>query len=159
MGQSATDSDYVTFQRSVSANVKGGGKIRQEILIRKLFQIAPELGNIFDPSVIVETGIAGRLSALGESIPFLIEQLNNKHAAKTGDDLFKATTKTTNALLRIFKPISAVEGYKTLIDDLYFLFRETAGTRLSDHPESFKHVNDLRTDLRHDVDHGDAGKV
>ena len=26
-------------------------------------------------------------------------------------------------------------------------------------PQSFVHVNELRTDLRHDVDHGDAGKV
>lgn len=50
--------------------------------------------------------------------------------------------------------------YKSFIDDLYFLFRESVGTRLNGTwPQSFAHVNDLRTDLRHDVDHGDAGKV
>jgi len=43
MGQAATDSDYVTFQRSVSANVRGGAKNRQEILLRKLFRLSPEL--------------------------------------------------------------------------------------------------------------------
>jgi hypothetical protein len=51
-------------------------------------------------------------------------------------------------------------AYKSFIDDLYFLFRESAGTRLDGNwPPSFAHVNDLRTDLRHDLDHGDAGKV
>ena len=39
-GQEATDSDYVLFQKSVSANVRGGGRIRQEVLLRKLFTIA-----------------------------------------------------------------------------------------------------------------------
>jgi hypothetical protein len=46
------------------------------------------------------------------------------------------------------------------MDDLYFLFREAVGSRLgSDCPESFSDVNTLRTDIRHDVDHGDAGKI
>lgn len=55
-GQAATDSDYVKFQRSVNANVRSGARTRQEILLRKLFRIAPDLASIFDPSVIAETG-------------------------------------------------------------------------------------------------------
>lgn len=159
LGQAATDSDYVTFQKSVSANVKGSAKTRQEILLRKLFQISPDLANIFDASIVAETGITGRLSTLGESVVTLVDQLNKKHAAKTGDDLFKATNKTSQAFLRISKRVSDLESYKALIDDLYFLFKEAAGTRLPDLPESFKHVNTLRTDLRHDVDHGDASAI
>jgi hypothetical protein len=160
MGQSATDSDYVTFQRSVNANVKGGAKTRQEILLRKLFRIAPELSDIFDPSVIAESGVSGRIAALGDSIVQLVDQLNNKHSAKTGEDLFKATNKTAQALLQIRKPATNPDAYKALIDDLYFLFRESVGTRLgATWPPSFSHINDLRTDLRHDVDHGDAAKV
>ena len=160
MGQSATDSDYVTFQRSVNANVKGGAKTRQEILLRKLFRIAPELSDIFDPSVIAESGVSGRIVALGDSIVQLVNQLNNKHSAKTGEDLFKATNKTAQAFLRIRKPATNLDAYKALIDDLYFLFRESVGTRLgATSSPSFSHINDLRTDLRHDVDHGDAAKV
>jgi uncharacterized protein DUF262 len=160
MGQSATDSDYVTFQRSVSANVRGGARARQEILLRKLFRLAPELAEIFDPSVIAESGVSGRVAGLGASITELVSQINGKHASKTGEDMFKATNKTTQAFLRIYKPIKDLEGYETLIDDLYFLFRESVGTRLAgDWPLSFGHINDLRTDLRHDVDHGDAAKV
>jgi len=68
--------------------------------------------------------------------------------------------KTAQALQRLRKPITNIDDYKKLIDDLYFLFRESSGTRLGGHwPTSFADVNDLRTDLRHDVDHGDAKKV
>jgi hypothetical protein len=45
-------------------------------------------------------------------------------------------------------------------DHAYFLFRESVGQRLAGKmPESFGHVNDLRTMLQHDVDHGDAKTV
>lgn len=160
MGQSATDTDYVMFQRSVSANVKGGAKTRQEILLRKLFRIAPDVAEIFDPSIIAESGVSGRIASLGNSITNLIAQINGKYAAKTGEDLFKATNKTAQAMLRIRKSVKNLAEYKNFIDDLYFLFRESVGTRLDNiRPLSFTHVNDLRTDLRHDVDHGDAAKV
>jgi hypothetical protein len=160
MGQSAVDSDYVTFQRSVSANVRGGARTRQEILLRKLFRITPELGDIFDPSVIAESGVAGRVAELGDSVSALVGQINGKYVAKSGEDLFKATNKTAQASLRARKTAKDRDGYKNLIDDLYFLFRESIGTRLNGvWPQSFTHVNELRTDLRHDVDHGDAAKV
>ncbi len=160
MGQSATDSDYVVFQRSVNANIKGGARTRQEIMLRKLFRIAPDLADLFDPSMIAQSGVTGRVAALGDSIVQLVGQLNREHAAKTGEDLFKATNKTAQAFLRIRKPAKDVSSYEALIDDLYFLFRESVGTRLGGTwPTSFGHVNDLRTDLRHDVDHGDAAKV
>jgi hypothetical protein len=159
MGQSATDSDYVTFQRSVSANVRGGAKTRQEILLRKLFRLAPSLADIFDPSIIAESGVSGRVAALADSVSDLVGQINKKHAARTGEDLFKATNKTTQAFLRIRKPIANLKGYGDMVDDLYFLFRESVGLRLDAWPVSFVHVNDLRTERRHDVDHGDPAKV
>jgi hypothetical protein len=160
MGQTATDSDYVTFQHSVSANVKGAARTRQEVLLRKLFRIAPDLAEVFDPSVIAESGVSGRISALGEAIAELIRQINGKYSAKNGEDLFKATNRTAQAQLRIRKAIADLGGYGTLIDDLYFLFWESVGSRLGGAwPVSFGHVNDLRTDLRHDVDHGDPGRV
>lgn len=160
MGQTATDSDYLTFQRSVNANVKGGARTRQEIMLRKLFRIAPDVADVFDPSIIAQTGVSGRIPALGDSITQLIDQINKAHAAKTGEDLFKPTNKTTQALLRIRKPVKDLANYEALIDDLYFLFRESVGNRLNGSwPASFADANDLRTDLRHDVDHGHPGKV
>jgi hypothetical protein len=107
-----------------------------------------------------ESGVSGRISALGDSISNLIEQINKKYELTKGEDLFKSTNKTTPAQLRIRKPINTYETYKTLIDDLYFQFRESVGQRLANAwPASFIDVNDLRTDLRHDIDHGDEVKV
>jgi hypothetical protein len=160
LGQAATDSDYVTFQRSVSANLKGAAKTRQEVLLRKLFHLAPGLAEVFDPTVIAESGVTGRVAVLGQSVGELISQVNMKYAGTHGDDLFKATNKTAQAIVRLRKPVKDFTEYKTFIDDLYFLFREAAGSRLEGAvPAAFVHVNDLRTELRHDTDHGDAGKV
>jgi hypothetical protein len=144
----------------VNANVKGGAKIRQEILLRKLFRLSPSIADAFDPSIVAESGVSGRVSSLGDSIRQLINQLNKKYAANGGEDLFKATNKTAQALVRISKAVRSFEAYKSLIDDLYFLFRESVGSRLGgDWPASFADVNELRTDLRHDVDHGNVGKI
>lgn len=160
MGQAASDSDYLTFQRSVNANVKGGAKTRHEILLRKLFRLSPLIADVFDPSIVAESGVSGRVASLGDSIHQLIDQLNKKYAANEGEDLFKATNKTAQALVRIRKAAKSLDEYKALVDDLYFLFRESVGSRLGgDWPAAFADVNELRTDLRHDVDHGDAGKV
>lgn len=159
-GPEATDSDYVLFQKSVSANLKGAAKTRQEILLRKLFTIAPELAALFDPSVIAESGISARITAVGDAINQLIDQLNKKHAATSGDDLFKATNKTAQAMLRLRKPITNRDTYGQFIDDLYFLFREGPGNRIDQTTvPSFVQINELRTDLRHDVDHGEQKKV
>ena len=60
----------------------------------------------------------------------------------------------------IRKVAKSLDDYKSLIDELYFLFREAVGPRLGGSwPTSFADVNELRTDLRHDVDHGEARKV
>jgi hypothetical protein len=40
---------------------------RQKILLRKLFRIAPELGGeVFDPSVIAESGLIGCIGEFGK---------------------------------------------------------------------------------------------
>jgi hypothetical protein len=44
---------------------------------------------------------------------------------------------------------------QTWVDDLYFIFRESIGQRLTGLiPPSFQDVNDIRTALQRDVDHG-----
>jgi len=160
LGQAATDSDYVTFQRSVSTNLKSGPKTRHEVLLRKLLAKSPKLAAAFEPTVIAESGTTGRIAKLGVSITSLIHTANKAYEAQHGDDLFKPTNNTVNALTRIGRPISGLDGYKELMDDLYFLFRESIGQRLGgDLPVSFVDVNTLRTEIRHDVDHGEPGKV
>lgn len=160
LGQAATDSDYVIFQRSVNANVRTGAKTRHEVLLRKLLGKSAKLAAVFEPTVIAESGTAARVEQLGASIRDLVHAANKAYSAKHGEDLFKPTNNTAQALTRLGKPISDFDDYKKFMDDLYFLFRESVGQRLgTSWPNSFADVNTLRTELRHDVDHGDAGKV
>jgi hypothetical protein len=91
----------------------------------------------------------------GGEIVRLITEMNERYAAQFGTDLIKATNKTARSLSRIGTPIQDYQGYETFVDDLYFLFHEGVGNRLvSKTPESFKDVRTLRTQLRHDLDHG-----
>ncbi len=160
LGQDATDYDFIRFQKSINANVKAGARTRQEILLRKAFMHDPGLAGAFDPSALVESGLAGRVKELGDAIAAQISRLNTAYATDHGKDLFKATNKTVPALSNLGKPISDLTTYKTLISDLYFVFRESIGQRLGDTlPNSFGDVNVLRTDLQHDTDHGDKAKV
>lgn len=160
LGQKSTDFDYIHFQQTVNANVQSGAKIRQTILLRKLLEFDPAFVDIFDPTLVAESGIQTAVKDKTAAIGELVASLNEKYSATHGNDLFKATTKTTKALTKIGRPIKDYEGYKTFIDQLYFLFHEGVGDRLNTHrPQSFKDINVLRTDLRHDLDHGKPSKV
>jgi predicted DNA-binding protein YlxM (UPF0122 family) len=160
LGLKATDNDYIAFQRSVNANVRVGAKSRHEILLRKMFRSDPSLDAIFDPSMIAKTGVAGELQRIGNNIDDLVEKINITYNAKQGKDLFKSTTKTVSAQKRLQKPISSFDDYKDFISSAYFLFWEGPGERLNAlNPQSFVDINELRTDMQHDVDHGKAGKV
>lgn len=160
LGQKATDFDFIRFQKSINSNVKSGPRARQEILLRKALLHNTALSDAFDTSVVASSGLATRVKELADNIGAHIGRLNSAYASNHGEDLFKATNKTTQALLNLEKPATDLTGYTAFIDDLYFLFRESVGQRLgSALPQSFVDVNTLRTDLQHDVDHGEQSKV
>jgi len=160
LGQRATDPDYLEFQRTVNANIKGGARVRQEILLRKLLSTDPAFVEMFDPAAVVETGLKGSIASDVAEIVRLIGQINEQHSAQHGEDLFKATNRTSQAQVNLGQVIEDFDGYKSFIDDLFFLFHESVGSRLDDRvPQSFKDVNVLRTDLQHDVDHGKRKRV
>lgn len=160
LGQGATDSDYIRFQRTVNANVKSGARTRQEILLRKLLMFDPAFVDLFDPTVVAESGLSAQIEQLGESITTRVTDINSAYSSETGRDLFKPTNKTSIALSRIGKCVSDFSEYKTFVDDLYFLFHESVGNRLSGNtPGVFTDVNLLRTELQHDLDHGKTSKV
>jgi len=160
LGLRATDNDYIAFQRSVNANVREGAKTRHEILLRKMFRSNPALAAIFDPSMVAKSGVAGELQRIGNNISDLVERVNTVYNAKSGNDLFKSTTKTVSAQKKLQKPISSFDEYKEFVSSAYFLFWEGPGERLNGiTPQSFADINELRTDMQHDVDHGKAGMI
>jgi len=159
-GQEASDADYITFQRTVSANLSSGPETRQQILLRKLFAYDPTFATLFDPADVAGLGLHDALDAAGRRVAELVFKVNQAHAAQTGEDLIKPTTKVMEALTSLGKPIASFEDYKNLADRLYFVFREGPGGRLNGAVlESFEDVNDLRTAVQHDLDHGKPAKA
>jgi hypothetical protein len=156
----ATDSDYLDFQRTVSANVRTGPKTRQEILLRKLLRYDPHLPTLFGPATIAESGINLQITKDAAAIQKLVASINERYSADKGEDLFKPTNKTVLSQLKLGRPVAGYEDYKALIENLYFLFHEGVGQRLAGKtPESFKDINTLRTGIQHDVEHGSTSKV
>jgi hypothetical protein len=160
MGLNATDEDYILFQRSVNANVRGAAKTRHTILLRKLLQFYPTFLDVFGPAVIASSGMNQEIKRLGESIASLIEKINSKHGAEKGTDLVKLTNKTVAAIRSLTKPVRNFTEYREFITGLYFIFWEGVGQRLDGKiPTSFTDINILRTDLEHDLDHGKPKKA
>lgn len=160
LGQKATDPDYLEFQRTVNANVKSGARTRQTILLRKLFQKRPELFTTLSQSAGIATGIMADVTQRAKSLRTIIASVNERHAAQHGKDLFKPTNKTASTLAGLGNPVTTLDEYKAFIDGMYFVFRESVGQRLDGKiPNSFADVNDLRTMLQHDVDHGKGTKA
>lgn len=155
LGTKASDPDYLEFQRTISANIKAGARIRHEILIRKLLVFDPGFVSFLASESIVAGKINVDIARLAESIGALIEKVNDHYSAQSGHDLIKATNKTASAIQRLGQPATDFSSYKSFVDDLYFLFHEGPGQRLAgNEPVSFIDVNLLRTALQHDVDHG-----
>lgn len=159
LGQQATDLEYLTFQKTVNANVKQSAQLRNEILLRKLLIFDPQFGNIFGICLVAESALEKSLSIAGERVRNLVPTINESYSRTHGTDLFKATNKTASALAAIGKRAKDYTAYQKWIDNMYFIFRESLGTRLSTWPQSFADVNDLRTAEQHDVDHGKRSKV
>ncbi|MBK5290379.1 MAG: DUF262 domain-containing protein [Acidobacteriia bacterium] len=160
LGNRATDKDYVEFQRTINANIRKGARIRQVILTRKLLSAFPQIADSLDAVAIAEVASASSLRSLAVTISETVASLNAEHAAKKGSDLFKPTNRTVQAQQNLGIPVKDLAGYMTLIENLYFLFHEGPSDRLQGQSlPAFDDLNDLRTDLQHDLDHGKASKA
>ncbi|WP_294328389.1 DUF262 domain-containing protein [uncultured Sphingomonas sp.] len=158
-GQGATDIDFISFQKSINANVKTGPITRDRVLLRKLFQFDPNFLEAADADAAAAADFSGEIVTISKEIRGLISSINAVYSSLNGNDLFKATNKTAIAQAELSNPIKSYSDYKSLIDNLYFLFWEGPGSKLTEKPESFKDINALRTEEQHDVDHGSASKV
>lgn len=160
MGHGASDVDYAAFQKTINANIKSGSKIRHEILMRKLLKFDPSMADLFTHESLLASGIDQQIQHQAESIAQLITRVNDVYSAKYGKDLFKATTKTIDAVRVMRIPVKNCAQWKGFVESLYYLFREGPGSKLSgEWPTSFVHVNDLRVGDHHDLDHGNARKA
>jgi hypothetical protein len=160
LGRDANDEDYLAFQRTVNANTKKGARVRLTVMLKKLFARHPDYFDDLGVNSSLTQSMQGDIAISAKSIRNLVKSINDIYSQKNGHDLFKPTNKTAHALNVLGDHVSDVTQYKSFIENLYFLFRESTGSRLSDSvPQSFIDVNDLRTMNEHDVDHGKPTKV
>jgi hypothetical protein len=161
-GHSATDKDLLQFQATISANVLTGPHTRHKILLRKLLLFDTTLAEFLGPESVIESDMVASLADMSKAIQDSVYALNTEYSGRRGEDLFKPTNETNQALSALPQPVTTMGEYGTFIDNLYFLFYEgTAnGQRFgSTIPEAVTDIRDLRTQIRHDVDHGKPARI
>ena len=161
-GHEATDKDLLEFQSTISANLRTGPETRHKVLLKRLLLADISFADVIGPQAVTESGVAADLHRSGDSIQSSIYALNKDYQAKHGIDLFKPTNETSQAVFTIGKPVTGLKDYGEFVDALYFLLYEGSGNgqRLGDPPpDVVNDVKDLRTQVRHDVDHGKQGKA
>lgn len=163
-GAKAGDKELILYQQSISAGSTGGDSIRNrlEILTRRLALRFPAFSGAAGGRHAAMGGMSDPLAATATEIRSQIYRVNKAYSARHGEDLFKATNETSNAMNVLHVAVTGRREYGELIDALYFLVYEGSGAckRLGDPPPEFAmDVKFLRTALRHDVDHGDEKDV
>ena len=161
-GSDATDADLVRYQQTVTSNLTSGNAIRdrEAILRKKLFLHNPSLLGELTEDVSATSTIGQDVRRMGDQVAEQIFALNSWHAGVHGEDMFKLTNRAAKALKRIGGASNSRESYGDFVDDLYLLAYEGSGNGKrfpQGLPPSVKDIRDLRTQLRHDVDHGSAG--
>lgn len=163
-GVKAGDRELLSYQQSISAGSTGGDSIKNriEILSRRLVLRYSVFAPIAGGAHAAVGGMSNALTEAAEEIRSVMYRVNKAYAAKHGEDLFKMTNESTNALASLDRPVTDKQGYGVLIDSLYFLIYEGSGAckRLGKSvPEFAMDVKFLRTAIRHDVDHGNTKDV
>lgn len=160
LGHDATDESYIEFQRTVNANVRSGTKRRHQILLQKLLQFDPSFGEDAAVDLVATAGIDAQIGKVGDHVRQAINEINSAYSSAQGNDFFKMTNKSAQALAALTKPVNDFATYKLFVEGLYFLIWEGPGSKLGDQkPATFVDINLLRTGLQHDVDHGKTSAV
>jgi hypothetical protein len=163
-GKLATDSALIAYQQAISYGTADRESIekRNEILVNKLILFDPSYAQFFLKTGPTEKSIEKQIQALATDVGGLVYKCNEVFRSKNGEDVFKATNETARGLRHIESPLKEQESYGQFIDALYKIIYEGSGSgkRLgSPLPNMVRDIVALRTDLRHDVDHGKQSKI
>jgi hypothetical protein len=163
-GVKAGDKELLFYQQAISSGSTGGDSIknRLDILARRLALRFPVFAPIVGGVQAALGGMTDPLAATANEIRNQIYRLNKSYSAKHGEDMFKATNESTKSLTTLESPVINRHRYGELIDSLYFLIYEGSGAckRLGEPvPEFAMDIKFLRTNMRHDVDHGDEKEI
>ncbi len=163
-GVKAVDRELLRYQQAITSGSTGGNSIRSRIavLTKRLATHSATFSSLL--SAYAEAGDAASIAIgeLQEVSRTLVYEINRTYSATAGEDLFKMTTKSSNAIHTLGVACRDSTAYGEFIDALYFLVYEGSGSckRLPSPPPEFAmDVKFLRADIRHDLDHGTEKKV
>ncbi|QRN82913.1 DUF262 domain-containing protein [Chloroflexota bacterium] len=158
-GAESSEKDFLKYQQSISSGSASGQSIttRLDILSKKLARFSPEFAPIIGVFPNVESETINDLNDLAEDTKERIFKINKKYSGQNGEDLIKMTTKVSEGLTLLNQPCKSSTSFGNFIDSLYFIFYEGTGSckRLSSPPPDFViDIKNIRTIIRHDIDHG-----
>ena len=163
-GSGAIDKELLRYQQAITSGSTGGDSIRTRIsiLTKRLATHSPAFAALLSSYPEAQSAAAVAVGELAQAARDLVYAINKRYIARHGKDLFKMTTKSSQALDTIGRRCVDAGSYGDFIDGLYFLIWEGSGggVRLPVGASSFaQDVKMLRTDIRHDLDHGRQSEV
>ena len=159
-GSRALDKELLRYQQAITSGSTGGDSVRARIgiITKRLATHAPVFAALLSSSYSeVQDVVSRAVGELQRTAEELVYELNRIYSGTHGEELFKMTTKTSRAIHAIGDPCIDVGSYGSFIDNLYFIVYEGSGScnRLPDPvPDFAMNVKFLRSDIRHDLDHG-----
>lgn len=165
-GAFADDPELLSYQSAVNqaADSKDSIQKRHRILLKRLIEYDPDLEQFVDRTELRRLASLERLQQIRkikDGVINLIAECNKIFSTKYGKDLFKITSEVFKNAQNLDNPIKSKDDFGNFIDALYKMIYEGSGS-LKRIPQSFKEDDDfigfeikhLRTDLRHDYEHG-----
>ncbi len=163
-GAQSKETGFLEYQEAISYGSTGGDSIKSRIsiLTRRLATDYSEFAPLLCSAPDEYSDDARDLSEKGKEIQKLVYDVNKKYSAESGEDLFKMTNESVAALSNVSAVCDNLKQYGEFIDNVYKLIYEGSGDckRLPHPPAEFvMDVKNLRTELRHDTDHGKSKEV
>lgn len=170
-GAKSKNPEFVIYQSNVTqgADSVTALKKRLSILRTKLVTKFPEYQKFFELQdnelELIELQRKETIRNLSNELIEEIAEINSIYKASHNLDLFKNTNENLKGSVKISKPVTDSENFKTLIDSLYKLIYEGTGS-LARVPKEmllndsiYFDIKHLRTDFFHDIEHGKEKKI
>ena len=163
-GSSAIDKELLRYQQAITSGSTGADSIRTRlsILSKRLATHSPVFASLLSSYSEVQDAAHREVDELQHTATELVYDLNKRYQGIHGRERFKMTTKSSEAMHGLGQPCVDKASYSDFVDRLYFLIYEGSGSskRLpSPLPEFVSDIKLLRSDARHDLDHGPARHV
>ena len=158
-GSKAVDKELLRYQQAITAGSTGGDSIRARIaiLMSRLAAHSPNFSPLLSSYQEARDAANVALEDTHHAVRQLIYEVNTQHAARNGEDCFRMTTKSSKALDDLGRILGDINSFGDFIDAIYFLIYEGSGNgkRFGEtFPNMVEEIKCLRTDIRHDLDHG-----